>query len=359
MIYSNVLVTGGAGFIGSNLCMLLRERQPSVRITALDSLKRRGSELNIPRLLDHDVRFVHGDIRCTEDLEMGKERFDLIIECSAEPSVLAGFGDNPGYVIQTNLVGTVNCLELARRQGSDFLFLSTSRVYPVELLSGLPLVEGETRFELAEEQALPGVSSSGISEQFPLTGYRTLYGATKLASELLVEEYRNAYGVRSVVNRCGVVAGPWQMGKADQGVFALWLLAHHFRKPLKYIGYGGSGKQLRDLVHVNDLFEALYWQLEHMDVVDGRTFNLGGGRASCLSLKEATSLCEEITGNCIPMGVEEQPRDGDVPLYVTDHGSFSELSGWRPKATPKTILADMQEWVLNNESSLARILRSS
>ena len=98
---------------------------------------------------------------------------------------------------------------------------------------------------------------SGVAEDFPLAGARTLYGSTKLAAELLIEEYRAAYGLRAVVNRCGVVAGPWQMGKVDQGVFTYWMLAHHFRRPLSYIGFGGSGKQVRDLLHVEDLIELL------------------------------------------------------------------------------------------------------
>ena len=327
MHYTNILITGGAGFIGSNLATKLKDRY-AARVTALDNLKRRGSELNIPRLLDCGVRFVHGDIRCSEDLAGFNDPFDLIVECSAEPSVLAGFGDNPGYVIQTNLVGTINCLDLARRHRADFLFLSTSRVYPVDPLTRLNIEEAETRFVLAKQQSLPGVSSAGVSEQFPLAGHRTLYGATKLASELLIEEYQHAYGLRSIINRCGVVAGPWQMGKVDQGVFSLWLLAHYFKRPLKYLGYGGSGKQVRDLLHVDDLFEAIVIQLENFEGLQGHIFNIGGGVSCSLSLQETTALCEEITGSRIDIVPEPQARSGDVPIYVTDYAAFTEATGW-------------------------------
>ena len=353
--HENVLITGGAGFIGSNLGMLLKASRPGIRVTALDNLKRRGSELNVPRLLDHEIQFVHGDIRCPEDLAGFDTPFDLIIECSAEPSVLAGFGDNPGYIIQTNLTGTINCLELARKHRSDFLFLSTSRVYPVDPLTQLRFREATTRFELTDEQLVPGASARGISEAFPLAGHRTLYGATKLASELLIEEYHQAYGIRTLVTRCGVVAGPWQMGKVDQGVFSLWLLAHYFKRPLKYIGYGGSGKQVRDLVHVNDLFSALQLQLAHLEKLQGRVFNLGGGATCALSLQETTALCEEITGHTIPITPEPEARSGDVPIYVTDATALHDATGWTCTAMPQDILGDIYTWVHTHEQQLRTV----
>jgi CDP-paratose 2-epimerase len=356
--YDNILITGGAGFIGSNFATRLRTLFPKSRVTALDNLKRRGSEMNLPRLRDHDVRFVHGDIRCPEDLAGFTDPFDLVIECSAEPSVLAGFGDNPAYVIQTNLSGTINCLELARRHGSDFVFLSTSRVYPVASLKDLAYDLTETRFVLRDEQPVPGVSSRGIRESFPLSGSRTLYGATKLASELLIEEYHATYGLRTLINRCGVVAGPWQMGKVDQGVFSLWLLAHYFDRPLKYIGYGGSGKQVRDLLHVDDLFDALRIQLSDLDRLQGRTFNVGGGTDCSLSLLETTALCEEITGRSIPIEQETTERNGDIPVYISDCTTLTEATGWIPTSTPRDVLGDIFEWVQCHERDLQAVFTS-
>ena len=144
---------------------------------------------------------------------------------------MSGVDGDTGYLVHTNLTGAYNCLELARRDGAFLVFLSTSRVYPVAPQAELALEEAETRFEIAAEQAVPGVSPAGISERFPLEGARTLYGATKLAAELLIEEYRAGLGVPAVIDRCGVIAGPWQMGKVDQGVFTHWMLAHHLREP--------------------------------------------------------------------------------------------------------------------------------
>lgn len=355
MRYTNILITGGSGFIGSTLAIRLKERHPAARVTALDNLRRRGSELNVPRLAAAGVAFAHGDIRCPEDLTGFPEPFDLLIECSAEPSVLAGFSENPGYLIQTNLGGTVNCLELARRDGADLLFFSTSRVYPVRALTDLALEEAGTRFELAAEQTTPGVSPAGVSESFPLTGSRTLYGATKLASELLIQEYGDAFGLRAIVNRCGVVAGPWQMGRVDQGVFGHWLLAHLYRRPLRYIGYGGTGKQVRDLLHVDDLFEATDRQLEHFDALAGQTFNLGGGRDCSLSLLETTALCREITGNTVDVAPDSTARSGDVPLYLSDGQAFESATGWRRRHSAADVLRDIHDWARAHERALAPV----
>ena len=194
-----VLITGGAGFVGSSLGLGLAQRYPEWQITALDNLKRRGSELNLPRLKQAGIEFVHGDVRNAEDLEPAALQPDLILECSAEASILAGYA-SPGYMLQTNLVGTINCLELARQTQANFIFLSTSRVYPIAYLNALKFTEIETRFQLMEQQSFPGASSQGISEEFPLDKARSLYSSTKLASELLIAEYADAYGLRTIIN---------------------------------------------------------------------------------------------------------------------------------------------------------------
>src|SRR5918995_156056 len=263
-----ILITGGAGFVGSHIALRLAELRPEDEVVALDSLHRRGSELNLARLEEAGVRFVRGDVR-DPDCLAGFDGIAALVECSAEPSVMSGADGDSSFLFGTNVDGAYNCLELARRNGAFMLFLSTSRVYPLASLRGLELVEAETRFELAPEQALPGASESGVSEELPMLGPRTLYGATKLAAELLIEEYREAYGLRAVVDRCGVIAGPWQMGKVDQGVFMHWLLAHRLGRPLSYIGYGGSGKQVRDLLHVGDLAELVAEQLDAPERWDG------------------------------------------------------------------------------------------
>ena len=178
--YHNILVTGGAGFVGSNLALWLKRRYADATVIALDNLKRRGSEATLPRLRQGGVEFTHGDVRNAEDLRLDARKIDLIVECSAEPSVLAGYGEAPDYLLNTNLIGTINCMDLARRTGADVVFLSTSRVYPIATLNALKLHEEPTRFALDAEQSIYGVSERGISERFPLEGARSMYGATKL-----------------------------------------------------------------------------------------------------------------------------------------------------------------------------------
>lgn len=346
-----VLITGGAGFIGANLAVGLAARHPDWELIALDSLRRRGGELNLRRLKAAGVCFVHGDVRIADDLAAVPAP-DMVVECSAEPSALAGVGGSPDFVIQSNLVGAYHCFELARRTGAAVLFLSTSRVYPVGTLNALALTETDTRFELDPGQPVAAVSPAGIAEDFPLSGARTIYGATKLAAELLLEEYGATYGLRYVVDRCGVVAGPWQMGRVDQGVFTHWMLAHHFGRPLQYIGYGGEGKQVRDLLHVDDLLELVDLQLSDPDHWDGATVNVGGGRACSLSLLETTALCAQITGRQIEVSRVEEGRPGDVPVYISDCARLETLIDWRPRRDPTEILTDVHSWVSTHEAEL-------
>jgi CDP-paratose 2-epimerase len=351
-----ILVTGGAGFIGANVAITLAERHPGWTVSALDNLKRRGSELNLPRLRASGIQFIHGDIRVLPDLEEGVGEIDTIIECSAEPSVMAGVDGSPDYLIGSNLFGAYTCLELARKRGASIVFLSTSRVYPVATLEHLVLEEGETRFELASQQPVDGASPAGISEALPLAGARTLYGATKLSAELLIEEYRETYGLKAVVNRCGVVAGPWQMGKVDQGVFTYWMLAHHFGRPLRYIGFGGSGKQVRDLLHVEDLVDLIELQLGAIEEWDGVVANVGGGREVSLSLAETTALCAEITGRTLEVERSGETRPGDIPVYISDCAKLFGLTDWRPKRDAREVLVDIQSWVVENETAIAAAL---
>jgi CDP-paratose 2-epimerase len=347
-----LLITGGAGFIGANVAVSLAVRHPDWEIRSFDNLRRRGAELNLARLREVGVSFTHGDVRVPDDL-LALGQVDVILECSAEPSVLAGSDGSPGYVVHSNLTGAYNCLELARRDAASMLFLSTSRVYPVAPLARLNLLETETRFEISPHQEVLGVTPAGVAEIFPLAGARTLYGATKLSAELLIEEYRATYGLRAVINRCGVIAGPWQMGKVDQGVFTYWMLAHHFGRQLGYIGFRGSGKQVRDLLHIQDLVELMEDQLLNLDRWDGTTANVGGGRNCSLSLLETTELCAEITGKTVAVAARtEETRPGDVPVYISDCARLNGMTPWRPQRGPRQILQDIHDWIRVHEAAL-------
>ncbi len=346
-----VLITGGSGFVGANLCLGLADRHPGWAITALDNLKRRGSELNLQRLRAAGIRFVHGDVRSQADL-LALDPVDAIVECSAEPSALAGVDGGPDYLLHSNLVGAYHCLELARRDDAQMVFISTSRVYPYDALDALEHREEATRFELSGAQTVRGVSERGVAEDFPLEGPRTLYGATKLAAELLVTEYAATFGLPTVIDRCGVIAGPWQMGKVDQGVFTFWMLAHQTGRPLRYIGYGGLGKQVRDLLHVDDLVELIDRQLAKPDYWRGRTLNVGGGREISLSLAETTALCRELTGREVPVEAAQESRPGDVRIYLTDSSRLYGLTDWRPQRSAAETLTDIARWVRDHEAAV-------
>jgi CDP-paratose 2-epimerase len=267
-----------------------------------------------------------------------------------------GVGDDPGYGFHTNLTGAFNCLELVRRTGARLVFLSTSRVYPYPALNALAVEERESRFELLPAQELPGASDAGISERFPLKGPRTLYGTTKLAAELLIGEYAAAHSVEAVIDRCGVIAGPWQMGKVDQGVFTYWMLRHHFGLPLRYIGYGASGKQVRDLLHVDDLLELIEEQLTAPRRWAGQTLNVGGGRGCSLSLREATEICRALTGNEVAIDPDPEPRPGDVRVYLSDCRELFSRTAWRPRHGARETLEAILAWIRESEVDLARLV---
>ena len=350
-----ILITGGAGFVGSSLALALRAAGHEV--TAFDNLRRRGSELALSRLREAGVHFLHGDIRSRGDLA-DVRGFDLLLECSAEPSVHAGYGGSPDYLVETNLFGTWNCLELARRERIDFLFLSTSRVYPIAALSALPLVRGVERYELPDGAAGPGWSAQGIRTDFVRDGSRSLYGATKLASELMIEEYRAMYGLRAIVNRCGVLTGPWQMGKVDQGFLVLWAARHLYGGALAYLGYGGEGLQVRDVLHVLDLHDLVARQIDGFERLDGRVFNVGGGLAGSVSLRELTAACAERVGRAVPIGRDPTTRPADVPWYVTDNGAVTTETGWRPQRSISNILDEVFGWLREHRTRLEPILGS-
>lgn len=349
----NILITGGAGFVGSYLAVKFARNGD--RVYALDNLQRRGAEFNLGKLAENGVEFIHGDVRNPEDLDITFD-VDAVIECSAEPSVLAGFGDNPLKILNTNLIGAMNCLELARRRSALFVFLSTSRVYPVKMLNRINYSAGETRLVLSDDQPISGISPEGVSEDFPIDGARTMYGTTKLSAELIIQEYIENYGMKAIINRCGVIAGPGQMGKIDQGVITFWIANHIYGKELSYIGFGGEGKQVRDVLHVEDLFNLLNMQIENIDKVSGKIFNAGGGTKVSTSLLELTGLCREITGGKVKLNSIVENRKGDIPVYISDISKIRNSIGWEPQITMGKIVEDIAVWIKDNKSELESIL---
>ena len=349
---TSILITGGCGFVGSNIALRLAASLVPSRIVCMDNLYRRGSELNVERLLGHGIEFHRGDVR--DPASFPSEPFDLLIECSAEPSVLAGQDGSPDYLFTTNLVGLYQCLEICRRNRSRLIFLSTSRVYPVAPLEAHGFREDDSRFTWADEGTL-GISSRGVGEALNLTGARSLYGFTKLAGEQLIEEYRASFQLAAVINRCGVIAGPWQFGKVDQGVVALWVMAHILGRPLSYIGYGGAGKQVRDVLHIDDLCRLVEMQVRDFSAWDGWNGNVAGGLEHSVSLRELTALCRRITGQGATIGSIAATRPFDLRLFIGDCERLFARTSWRPQWDVPRTVEDTARWVRDNRTALERL----
>jgi CDP-paratose 2-epimerase len=353
MHMKKILITGGAGFVGSNIAVALKKHFGDLEVTVLDNLYRNGSELNLPRLKRHGINFIRGDVRNPQDIA-GAGKIDFLIECSAEPSILAGQDGDTDYLIQTNLYGAVNCAEYCRKNKAGMIFLSTSRVYPIAPLLNCKLSEKSTRFELSDDQEAAGLSSKGVSENFPMHGARSIYGATKYAAEIMLEEYRQTFSIPVIINRCGVIAGPWQFGKVDQGIAVFWLASHMFERPLKYIGFGGAGKQVRDMLHIDDLIELVLLQLKEPAKFANGVWNAGGGREISVSLLELTEICSDITGKKLAIGSDLKTRYADIPVYISDTGKINAYCGWKAKLKIGKIIEDIHIWL--KETPEAQVL---
>ena len=351
-----ILITGGCGFVGSNLAVLFKQYYNHCEVYCLDNLSRRGSEINLKKVLASGGVFVHGDVRIRTDFER-IPKVDIVIDAAAEPSVLAG--KVPGELenlIDTNLNGTINTLHFAKQHQAAIIFLSTSRVYPYNTLAEANLVATESRFNLSNSQHYVGLSEKGVSESYPLEGVRSLYGVTKLASEYFVQEFNYNFGIPAVINRCGVLSGPYQMGKIDQGVIVLWMAKHFWKGKLSYIGYGGKGQQVRDVLHIRDLFRLLQWQISNLSIQKAQIFNVGGGIEYSVSLSELTSLCSSISGNSIEITSNTENRPGDLPIFVTDNSLITKFSNWKPEISVKTLLEEVHDWIVKDQESLKSIL---
>ena len=348
-----ILITGGAGFVGGQLALHLKSR--GHQVLAFDNLARRGSELNLARFRKHGVEFQHGDVRSREDFAGLPGHFDLICECSAQPSVLSGYA-NPLFDITNNTLGLVNVLEFARARRCPVIFWSSSRVYSADKLNALPRRETPTRLAWdgapALAQPVAGFDPQhGIAEEFTVDGRQhSIYGLSKVMADLACQEYADAFGVKTVINRFGVLSGEGQFGKTDQGWVVWWAAAFHFGLPLKYIGWGG--KQVRDIVFIEDVCRLIELQMERMPRIAGEVFNLGGGRAGSLSLLEATAMLREKTGRDVNITVETEPRKADQVIFISDSRKAERVLGWKPRIMPGEGYDRILAWLRENEEHL-------
>ena len=351
-----IMIAGGCGFIGSSLANFLINKYSNSKIYILDNLMRLGSEVNLKRLRNDRLIFLKEDLSNQASFN-NLPSCDIFIDAAADPSVLSGIDSSVLKLINNNFITTINAIEWCVKVKCKFLFLSTSRVYPIKKLDGISYTESPTRFEWMENQNIKGLSDEGINESFPMNGYRSFYGSSKYSSELFIHEYGKYKNLEYIINRCSMVAGPWQMGKIDQGIVTYWLASHIFKKELRYMGYFGSGKQVRDILHINDLCNLIDLQINNWSKVNSQIFNIGGGRENSLSLLELTKLVNQITGIHLPIFKDKNKRNGDIRIFITDSKKVKNILGWEPSLNTKTIVNDTFKWIIDNKNVLESILK--
>jgi CDP-paratose 2-epimerase len=338
-----ILISGVCGFVGSTLARALVEAGKGHQLFGFDNFIRPGSESNRAELKRLGVKLFHGDLRAASDLE-SLPAVDWVIDAAANPSVLAGVDGRTSsrQLIEHNLGGTVNMLEFCKQHRAGLILLSTSRVYAIAPLARLEMIAENHAFRPAPGAVLPaGVTAAGVDETFSTLAPISLYGATKLASEALALEYGATFNLPVFINRCGVLAGAGQFGRADQGIFAYWVNAWLRRRPLKYIGFGGHGHQVRDCLHPRDLLPALDQQLAapQLSVMD-RVANFSGGVASAMSLRQLSDWCAARLG-AHGVAAEGTSRPFDIPWMVLDSAKATRIWQWRPATPTRAILEEI------------------
>jgi CDP-paratose 2-epimerase len=338
---STTLITGGAGFVGTNLADHLLRAGRRVRI--LDDLSRPGVERNLSWLEQHhggslDVELA--DVRGPAAVASALRGVDTVFHFAAQVAVTTSL-DAPFADAEVNVRGTLNLLEAARRQRRPpaVLFTSTNKVYGS--LDDLELVERDGRYEPADP-----LSRWGVAEGRPLS-FCTPYGCSKGAADQYVVDWSRSYGVPTVVFRMSCIYGPHQQGNEDQG----WV-AHFALNALEgeSITLFGDGKQVRDILYVDDLVRAFLIAEAHAADFAGRAFNIGGGPANAVSLLDVIDLLAELRGEA--PALRHRPwRPGDQRYYVSDHRTFTEATGWRPTVGPEQGVRRLHSWLLNERDA--------
>ncbi len=336
-----ILITGGCGFVGTNIAIYLSKRKH--KIYSLDNLCRKGSRYNLVLLKRLKIKNYNFDISNFKKID-SLPKFDLIIDCCAEAAVEIS-RKNIDTVINSNLIGTLNILKKAKKDNSKIIFLSSSRVYPVDNLNKIV-----NKKNLKKKIKLKKL----INEKENLIGPKTIYGVTKLSSEMFIEEFSYAFGIKYIINRCGVISGPLQFGKQDQGFVSLWVWKHINKSKMKYIGYGGYGNQVRDVLHINDLCELLLLQIQKFKKIHNKLFTVGGSKKSYTSLNQLTNICEKITKNKIKFTRISKTSIYDIPYYISDNKLVSKTFNWKPKKNIQNIVYDIYVWLKENKFKLKK-----
>ena len=337
-----ILVTGGCGFVGANICLALKKK--SNKVFSLDNLSRKSSVLNFEILKKKGIKNYKIDIFNEKKIQK-LIKFDLIIDCCAEAAVEVSKKDID-RVFNTNLIGTFNLLKKAKKDKSKIIFISSSRVNSIIEINNI----------IGKKNLKKKIKiNKRINENFDTLKPKSLYGFTKLASELLIEEFSYAFGLKYIINRCGVISGPMQFGKQDQGFVSLWVWKHILNKNLKYIGFGGHGNQVRDVLHIDDLVSLINLQIKKLNKIYNKKICVGGSKKSNTSLKNLSSICQKITGNKLKYTKIKKTSIYDIPYFVTDNSLANKIYKWQPKKNIIDIVKDNYKWLIKNKTKLIKI----
>jgi CDP-paratose 2-epimerase len=352
-----VLITGVAGFLGSRILQWIRTQKLDWEVWGIDNLSRKGAERNLAILENLGCHFIQGDI--ADPTTIAKvPTIDYVIDCAANPSVLAGMGGGTLRLLKDNLEGTFYLLEKCKADQAGFVLISTSRVYSIAALNQIPLSVENNRYVVDEQQAhnFPvGFSAQGIEEHFSTQAPISLYGATKLASEQLALEYHHAFGIPVWINRAGVIAGAGQFGKIDQGIFSFWVYQYLLDRPLAFMGYGGHGWQSRDVVHPNDIAKLVVQQMTEPVTGAPRIVNVGGGKQNTLSLAELDTYCAGHFKKSTPVQAIAENRALDIPMYYTNSALAKQWWNWQPTYTAEQILDEIRDFAKTNQEFVEAI----
>jgi len=332
-----ILITGGCGFVGSNLAIYFKENQIGTQINSLDNLSRKGSVLNLKRIKKKKIKNFTIDISNFNELKK-LPKYDLIIDCCAEAAVETSKKDID-KVFNTNLLGTFNILKKCEQDKSNIIFLSSSRVYSINSLR-----------EIRKKNFL-------INEKFNTTGPKSVYGFCKYSSEHLIREFSYLYKIKYIINRFGVISGPWQFGKQDQGFVSLWIWKHLVKKKLSYIGFGGKGSQIRDVIHIMDVCKLISLQIKKISTIHNCTMNVGGGKENSVSLKNLTKICQKITLNKIKIYSKKFTSEYDIPYYITDNSKVKKIYKWKIQKNFLSIVQDIYSWMIENKKLLKKYIK--
>ena len=332
-----ILIAGGCGFIGSYLCIYLKKK--GFKILSVDNLSKNYCRLNKSRLAKFNIKNISIDLKNYQKLKKIKFRPDLVIDCAAEPAVEVS-SKSPTDVVKNNFITTLNLLNFCKNNNSQIIFISSSRIYPIK-----------KSYDLNKKKIKKFTETTGTK------GPKSIYGFTKFASELLIEEFSYAYNIKYIVNRLGLTSGLWQFGRVEQGLISLWLWKHLNNQKLSYIGFGGTGNQIRDVLDIEDFSNLINIQIKKFKKIHNQIFCVGGGKKNSFNLKDLTRECSKITGNNLNIKKVSKTSKYDIPYYISSNSKIYKYYKWRPKNSFGKILKKIYIWMSLNEKTLKKYFK--